>query len=57
MTHTCCARRGLTWQVEATKKQEEAWQALIPHIEAMELEGDGEGDGMGMGGPDGMVGM
>lgn len=45
------------WQVEATKKQEEAWQALIPHIEAMELEGDSGGDGMGMGGPDGMVGM
>ncbi|CAB1101405.1 unnamed protein product [Ectocarpus sp. CCAP 1310/34] len=44
-------------QVEATKKQEEAWQALIPHIEAMELEGSGEGDGTGMGGPDGMVGM
>ncbi|CBN79716.1 Sorting nexin 1 [Ectocarpus siliculosus] len=44
-------------QVEATKKQEEAWQALIPHIEAMELEGSGEGDGTGMGGPDGMIGM
>ncbi|CAM9193933.1 unnamed protein product [Hapterophycus canaliculatus] len=44
-------------QVEATKKQEEAWQALIPHIEAMELEGSGDGDGNGMEGPDGMVGM
>lgn len=47
-------RRGS--QVEATKKQEEAWRALIPHIEAMELEGNGEGD-MGMGASDGMVGM
>ena len=30
-------------QVEATKKQEEVWQALIPHIEAMELEDNVEG--------------
>lgn len=43
--------------MEATKKQEEAWQALIPHIEAMELEGNGEGVGMGMGDSDGLVGM
>lgn len=32
-------------QVEATKKQEEVWQALIPHIEAMELEDNVEGSG------------
>ncbi len=42
--------------MEATKKQEEAWQALIPHIEAMELEGNGEGVA-GMGDSDGLVGM
>lgn len=36
------SRRGLS-QVEATKKQEEVWQALIPHIEAMELEDNVEG--------------
>lgn len=33
--------------MEATKKQEEAWQALIPQIEAMELEGNGDGSGGG----------
>eukprot|EP00904_Undaria_pinnatifida_P001523 jgi/Undpi1/11371/HiC_scaffold_30.g13668.m1 len=45
-------------QVEATKKQEEVWQALIPHIEAMELEDNVEGsDGHMEEAPGYMVGV
>lgn len=44
--------------MEATKKQEEAWQALIPQIEAMELEGAADGTDGGMGGAtDDLVGV
>lgn len=44
--------------MEATKKQEEAWRALIPQIETMELEGAGDGSGAGIeGAPDDMVGV
>lgn len=45
-------------QVEATKRQEEAWRALIPQIETMELEGAGDGSDAGAGGaPDDLVGV
>ncbi|CAM9539380.1 unnamed protein product [Ascophyllum nodosum] len=42
-------------QVEATKKQAEAWEALIPQIEAMELEGNEEESAGGMGAASGDV--
>lgn len=44
--------------MEATKKQAEAWEALIPQIEAMELEGNGdESEGVMGAAPGHMVGV